>query len=420
MHPTSFAPFLAAVLIFFLLLDWYAYQGIKTISEGWQSTPWIYHGMRWGYWAVCLALPAVIIYLLFQLSSRPDLRPLLMTVSSMYMTLLITKVVFIVPLLGEDIARLGHGILSHFSSNGSDTPFVPERRKFISQMAIGVAAIPFTSFLYGILKGKYDYRVHRHTVYFPDLPEAFDGLTITQISDVHAGSFDNPEAVRRGIELINRQHSDVVVFTGDLVNSTSREFEPWKEMFGTIRAKTGKFSILGNHDYGDYASWPSQEAKQENLRELFQHHQHIGFRLLRNEAVMLEKDGQSIALLGVENWGKGFHQYGDLEAALRGVPQDAFKVLLSHDPTHWENQVKEHATPIHLTLSGHTHGMQMGVEIPGFRWSPIKYRYPRWAGLYSENERYLYINRGFGFLGFSGRVGILPEITVLELKRAVE
>ncbi len=415
MHPSSFAPFLAIVLLIFLLLDWYVFQGVKTLSADWQSTPWLYHGARWGYWTASLALPAAIIYLLFQLGARPDLRPLLMTVSSIYMTLLITKIVFALPLLGEDVARLSAGLFNRF--NGDPAPFLPERRKFVSQMAIGVAAIPFTSFLYGILKGKYDYRVHRHTLVFPDLPEAFDGLTITQISDVHAGSFDNPEAVRRGIELINRQQSDLVVFTGDLVNSVSREFEPWKEMFSTIQAKIGRFSVLGNHDYGDYTSWPSVEAKMDNLRELFQHHQDIGFRLLRNEAVTIEKDGQAISLLGVENWGKGFHQYGDLEAALRDTPTDAFKVLLSHDPTHWEYQVKTHPTPVHLTLSGHTHGMQVGVEIPGFRWSPIKYRYPRWAGLYTENDRYLYINRGFGFLGFSGRVGILPEITVLTLKR---
>lgn len=413
MHPSSFAPFLAVILLIFLLLDWYVFQGVKTLSADWQ--PLLYHGARWGFWTASLALPAAIVYLLFQLGARPDLRPLLMTLSSIYLTLLITKIVFALPLLGEDVARLGAGLFNRF--NGDSAPFLPERRKFISQMAIGVAAIPFTSFLYGILKGKYDYRVHRHTVVFPDLPEAFDGLTITQISDVHAGSFDNPEAVRRGIELINRQESDLVVFTGDLVNSVSREFEPWKEMFSTIQAKIGRFSVLGNHDYGDYTSWPSLEAKQENLRELFQHHQDIGFRLLRNEAVTIEKDGQAISLLGVENWGKGFHQYGDLEAALRSAPTDAFKVLLSHDPTHWEYQVKNHPTPVHLTLSGHTHGMQVGVEIPGFRWSPIKYRYPRWAGLYSENARYLYINRGFGFLGFSGRVGILPEITVLTLKK---
>lgn len=414
MHPSSFAPFLAVILLIFLLLDWYVFQGVKTLSADWQ--PLLYQGARWGYWTASLALPAAIVYLLFQLGARPDLRPLLMTLSSIYLTLLITKIVFALPLLGEDVARLGAGLFNRF--NGDTAPFLPERRKFVSQMAIGVAAIPFTSFLYGILKGKYDYRVHRHTLVFPDLPEAFDGLTITQISDVHAGSFDNPEAVRRGIELINRQESDLVVFTGDLVNSVSREFEPWKEMFSTIQAKIGRFSVLGNHDYGDYTSWPSLEAKQENLRELFQHHQDIGFRLLRNEAVTIEKAGQSISLLGVENWGKGFHQYGDLEAALRNTPTDAFKVLLSHDPTHWEYQVKNHPTPIHLTLSGHTHGMQVGVEIPGFRWSPIKYRYPRWAGLYSENERHLYINRGFGFLGFSGRVGILPEITVLELRSA--
>jgi predicted MPP superfamily phosphohydrolase len=255
-------------------------------------------------------------------------------------------------------------------------------------------------------------------VYFKDLPSAFDGFTITQLSDIHSGSFRDPEAVRRGVELVNAQRSDLFVFTGDLVNSLAAEFEPWISVFRQIEAPFGTYSILGNHDYGDYHQWDDEQDKQRNFEALKAHHATVGFRLLLDEHVTLEKDGEQIALLGVENWGLGFGQRGDLQKALKGLPAESFKVLLSHDPTHWDHQVKADPNPIQLTLSGHTHGMQVGVEIPGFRWSPVKYRYPKWAGLYEEAGRYLYINRGFGYLGFHGRVGIWPEITVLELRRA--
>jgi uncharacterized protein len=416
MHPSTFAPVLGILFALLLLLDWYAFQGIKTLTSGWENNPWLLHSTRWGYWLVSLALPVLIIFWMRQLGEKPEIRTMMMTAASLYLTVLITKLVFVVPLFGEDVVRVAQGTLRWFAGP-ADVDYMPDRRKFVSQLAIGIAAIPFTSFLYGIVKGKYDYRVHRHVLHFPDLPETFNGFTITQISDVHAGSFDNVAAVERGIRLINAQESDLFVFTGDLVNNTSAEFEPWKEAFSAIRAPYGQFSVLGNHDYGDYASWPSPEAKAENLRHLHRLQTEAGFRLLLDEHTIIEKDGQQIALVGIQNWGKGFAQYGDLGKALRGVDPDAFKILLSHDPTHWEHQVKEHPQHIHLTLAGHTHGMQMGVEIPGFKWSPIKYRYPKWAGMYRENGRHLHINRGFGFLGFSGRVGILPEITVIELRK---
>jgi hypothetical protein len=268
-----------------------------------------------------------------------------------------------------------------------------------------------------MMKGKYDYTVHRHTLFFKDLPDAFDGLTITQLSDIHAGSFDNPEAVKRGVALANAQKSDLFFFTGDLVNNEASEIEPYLDIFKTLHAPLGKFSILGNHDYGDYKWWASQTEKADNFALLKTHHKTLGFKLLLDENLEIERNGQKLTLIGVENWGHGFAQYGDLAQAMRGVSQDSFKILLSHDPTHWEKQVKTLDSHVHLTLSGHTHGAQMGVEIKGFKWSPIKYRYPKWAGVYEENGRYLHINRGFGFLGFSGRVGIAPEITVLELRK---
>ncbi len=402
---------IAAVLALFFLLDWYAFQGVKTLTANHQWR----RGIHWAYWLVSAGLPITLIASLVVMGR---MNPLSAAAGSIFITLLITKLVFIIVLLGGDVWRVAEGLLSRIGES-SDAPvgFLPERRKFVGQLALGIAAIPFASFLYGITKGKYNYKVHRHTLFFEDLPEAFDGFTITQISDVHSGSFDNAGAVRRGIELVNAQGSDLFVFTGDLVNNNAAEFEPWIDIFTKIRTPFGQYSILGNHDYGDYSSWPSEAAKRTNFNSLKQHHSTTGFRLLLDENVTIEKEGQQIALLGVENWGLGFGKRGDLNKALRGLPDDAFKILLSHDPSHWDAEVKQHPAHVHLTLSGHTHGMQMGVEVPGLKWSPIKYRYPRWAGLYEENGKYINVNRGFGFLGFSGRVGIWPEITVLELRR---
>ena len=280
-----------------------------------------------------------------------------------------------------------------------------------------VAAFPLSGLLYGMFKGKYDYRVHRQTLHFTDLPEAFDGFTITQISDIHSGSFDNKAAVQRGIDLAKAQKSDLFVFTGDLVNNAAWEIEPYLADFGQLKAPYGQFSILGNHDYGDYIQWDSEAEKAANHDKLKEHHRTLGYSLMLNENATIEKNDQKIALIGVENWGKDFIKRGDLDEALKGVDKDAFKILLSHDPTHWEEKVRYHPTTVHLTLAGHTHGAQFGVETAGFRWSPVQYKYLNWAGLINEKNRYLYVNRGFGFLAFSGRLGIWPEITVITLKK---
>ncbi|WP_238989278.1 metallophosphoesterase [Mucilaginibacter terrigena] len=327
---------------------------------------------------------------------------------------------FVIVLSLGDLGRFLYGIV-HAVTTDSKTgeAFFPSRRKFITEIAILIAAIPFTSFFYAMLRGKYDYKVHRQTIYFDDLPDAFDGFTITQLSDIHSGSFDNVKAMQRGIDLAKAQKSDLFVFTGDLVNNAAWEIEQYIDRFGAIKAPYGQFSILGNHDYGDYIHWDTEQEKRANLARLKQHHADLGYRLLLNENVVLEKGGQKISLIGVENWGEGFIQLGDIDKALKGVDKGAFKLLLSHDPTHWQKIVRHHPTHVHLTLAGHTHGAQFGVEAAGLKWSPVKYRYPDWAGLAKHDNRYLYINRGFGFLAFSGRLGIWPEITVLTLKKKV-
>ena len=339
---------------------------------------------------------------------------------SIFLGLLITKIVVIIILFLGDVGQFIYNLVNKIRPDNEliSNTIINGRRKFISEIAFMVAAIPLGGTIYAMLKGKYDYKVHRQTIYFDDLPIVFDGFTITQLSDIHSGSFDNTTAMQRGIDLAKAQKSDLFVFTGDLVNNFAWEIEPYIDRFKEIKAPFGQFSILGNHDYGDYAEWPNEIEKTANLEKLKQHHKSLAYRLLLDENITLEKNGQKISLIGVQNWGNGFKQLGNLEKALNGVDKDAFKILLSHDPTHWEEKVKNHPVKVHLTLSGHTHGAQFGIEIPGFKWSPVKYRYPDWAGLANENGRYLYINRGFGFLGFSGRLGIWPEITVLTVKKA--
>jgi predicted MPP superfamily phosphohydrolase len=332
------------------------------------------------------------------------------------LTFSIPKLVVILVLFGEDMYRGVFKLISAISS-GETTPLAG-RRNFISQIALGLAAIPFASFIYGIVQGKYNYKVLKYQLTFKDLPAAFDGFTITQISDIHSGSFTNKEKIKYGVDLINQQKSDIMLFTGDIVNNKADEMDNWMDVFDKLEAKQGKYSILGNHDYGDYMDWDNPQDKKDNFQKVKDIHQKIGFDLLLDEHRYLEKNGQKIALLGVENWGKGFNQAGDLQRAAAAVDQEDFKILMSHDPSHWEEKVKKDPFNYQLTLSGHTHGLQMGIEIPGwFKWSPSKYVYKQWAGLYEEAGRFINVNRGFGYHAFPGRVGIWPEITVIELKK---
>ena len=314
--------------------------------------------------------------------------------------------IFALPvLLLEDITRLFRNF--------------PPHSIWVSELAAGIAAFVFVSLLYGMTGGRHRYKVHRIALKFPDLPKAFDGFTITQLSDIHAGSFNSKKGVEKGVSLVNKQNSDMILFTGDLVNNVATEMDPWIETFAKLKAPFGKYSVLGNHDYGDYTRWESEAAQAANLVLLKKVHKEIGFKLLLNNAVQIKKDNDAIALIGVENWGKGgFHKYGSLTKAAANVADDEFKILMSHDPSHWEAKTLEHAKHINLALAGHTHGMQFGIELFGFQWSPVKYVYPQWAGLYEKDGKYLYVNRGFGFLGFKGRLGIWPEITVITLKKA--
>jgi len=403
----------------FIIIDIYAYQAFRTAFR-FKLTPWV-------YWGLTVALVVLLIYSIFQINQTGSRS------SSSYMYVFGVMILLYVPkiavaffLLAEDLFRVFHAgwtwalnMLPTSEANLKDEiTYFPERRKFISQLAIGAAAIPFFSILYGMTKGKYNFRVIRQTLTFDDLPEEFDGFTIAQLSDIHSGSFDNRKMVEYGVDLVNEQNPDLILFTGDIVNNTADELEPWVDTFAQLKAANGKLSILGNHDYGDYVGWDSPESKRENLEHLFGLHKKIGFDLLRNEHRTIERNGKKLYIAGVENWGlPPFPQYGDLEKSTREIPDDGFTVLMSHDPSHYDAEVKKWNKKIHLTLSGHTHGMQFGIEIPGFRWSPVKYRYPKWAGLYEEAGRFLYVNRGFGYLAFPGRVGIWPEVTMITLRK---
>lgn len=318
---------------------------------------------------------------------------------------------FVLSLVGE-IYPLGFKLFS------SEKSFSSDRRDFLGKVVGGVALLPFASMLYGVVKGRFDFKVHKVELKFKDLPEAFDGFKIAQISDVHSGSFDSDFVVRKGLGILQKQNPDMILFTGDLVNNYEHEIKPYIHHFKSLEAPYGKYSVLGNHDYGWHGRWDSKIDMADNLVKLKGHHQAMGFDLLNNENRSITKNGQSIKLLGVENWGNPpFPQYGDLDKSLENVQQDDFSILMSHDPDHWESKTLPHQQHIHLTLAGHTHGMQFGVEIPGLKWSPVKYKYPRWAGLYKEQEQFLYVNRGFGYIGYPGRFGIWPEITMIELKK---
>ena len=337
---------------------------------------------------------------------------------------LVPKLLLTFILFGEDVFRVIKGIIVYFMGDNDEGKFLPERRKFVSQMALGIASIPFISLLYGMTVGKYNFKVIKQTLFFADLPDSFEGTTITQISDIHSGSFDNPEKIEYAIDLINEQNSDLVLFTGDIVNTHAHEMAPWIETFKKIHNPSlGKFSILGNHDYGDYFDWKEDDiSRKANFEAIKNLHQQIDFKLLLNENVSIKKGADELKLIGVENIAARIRmnkeQYGDLSLASKGVNKDDFKILMSHDPSHWDSEVQHHDNHYHLTLSGHTHGFQFGIEIPGWiKWSPVQYVYKQWAGLYENAGKFIYVNRGFGFHAYPGRVGIMPEITVIELKK---
>ncbi len=403
------------LFILFLIIaivEIYAFQAVKTIIKN----KWI----LFLYVLISLGIIAFIFYQFSKFDRSVGQTAMSMFTLGLLLLMFIPKSILSTIMLLEDVFRLIIGTKNYFSNYSNDVSFLPERRKFISQIALTIAAIPFTSILYGVTRGKYNYKVITQQIFFPDLPNAFDGFKITQISDIHSGSFDNPEKIEYAVDLINKQESNLLLFTGDIVNTHAKEMLPWITTFKRIRKHShGKFSVLGNHDYGEYLDWKGDDnAKAENFENIKNLHQKIDFNLMLNQHQFIEKDNQKIALVGVENWGIHFGKKGDLQKASEGLSKEDFKIVMSHDPSHWDGEINTHENNYHLTLSGHTHGLQFGIEIPGwFKWSPAQFVYKQWAGLYENAGKYIYVNRGFGFHAYPGRVGIMPEITVIELKK---
>ncbi len=397
--------------IFFILIilgfNWYSSLAIKTITKN----PCFYYGYLTLNLIIIINFVAQII--LKNFSSYFFYSLGLVLVISFFQ---ISITLF---LLLEDFIRLPVWIYNLFNKGSENAiSFIPQRRLFISQLSILLASIPASALLIGMIRGKYNYKVIKHQLSFERLPVDFHGFKIIHISDFHCGSFDNKKKFSYGIDLINQQNADIILFTGDMVNNIADEILPWKELISSLKAPYGKYAVLGNHDYGDYTVWDKQVDKINNFKKLIALENEMGFTVLNNRNEKIKIKDSSIDLLGVENWGSGFKQKGNLDMALGGTKPEDFKILMSHDPTHWQEKVLVHQQKIDLTLSGHTHGMQFGIEIPGIiKWSPAKYRYKHWAGIYQEFDQLINVNRGFGFLAYPGRVGIYPEITCITLQK---
>ncbi len=416
----------ARIVFFFiilLLIDLYAFQAFRLATRGYSRT-----AIRWIqiiYWFVSCFCYGLIVFT--QLSDWHSWNIYFRTYSIAVLIILIpSKIILVLFILVDDLVRLLRWLYIKISSWVKKPEPIETIRKaktlsrsdFIIKTGLLIGSIPFFSMIYGMVFNPYNYKVRKLRLILPDLPGSFDGFRIVQVSDIHTGSFLSPEPLTRAVNIINEQKPDVVFFTGDLVNYRHEEVLQYMEILKKIEARNGVMSIFGNHDYGDYLKWGNIEAKENEINELRKIHSQLGWNLLWDEHIYIEQNGEKIAVIGVQNCGSHvFSNYGSLEKATNNINYCPVNILLSHDPSHWGREVTNKYPNINLTLSGHTHGMQFGVEIPGFKWSPIQYIYKEWAGLYQEKNQYLYVNRGLGFIGYPGRVGILPEITVIELKK---
>jgi hypothetical protein len=412
------SPFWWVFIGFMVLIDFYVFQALKVIthSAGGKTRLIIFIA----YWLISVAAVVMLIilpYLHFEHQARVIKNTLFACIAGLFFAKMIASAIFLIDDIRRGVQWIA-GKVFFFNTEGERLQSGEKisRSLFLSWAGMLLGGGLFGSLLYGF-GNKYRYQLRRLQMVFENVPASFKGLKIVHISDIHSGSFTDAEAVSGGVQKIMDEKPDLILFTGDLVNNKADEMNDYMEMFSRLKAPMGIYSTLGNHDYGDYVQWESAEEKNANLEKLKQVHADLGWRLLMNENVELEKNGEKIHILGIENWSAKarFPKYGDLRKAYAGAAKDSFKILMSHDPSHWDAEVIKDYPDIGLMLAGHTHGMQFGVEIPGFKWSPVQYVYKQWAGLYQQGHQKLYVNRGFGFIGYPGRVGILPEITVIEL-----
>lgn len=404
-------------IVFFLVVDMYLFQAVLSVSQD-MSPAWK-KVIRYGFWVPTVLCVAALSWWMFSDPYRitSGMRNWILT--GLFATYF-SKTFGILFVFADDLQRGIRWIAGLFSGGGGESlggKSIP-RSEFLTKAAVIATAIPFGTMAYGIISGAHDYRVRRVKVKLPNLPAAFDGVRIAHISDIHAGSFYNKTAVQGGVEMLMKEKPDLIFFTGDLVNNQASEMKGYVNVFDKLKAPLGVFSVTGNHDYGDYHDWSSQAEKRKNFQDLIQVHKQMGYRLLMNENHIVRVGNDQLAILGNENWGgRGFTKYGKLAQAFSGTEEAPVKLLLSHDPSHWDAQVRPEFPEVNLMFSGHTHGFQFGVELGDIKWSPSQYAYKQWSGLYQDGGQYLYVNRGFGYLGYPGRIGMPPELTIVELKR---
>lgn len=405
-------------VLLLLTIDYYFFQGVLAASKNW--TPLWKGIIRYGFWIPTVLSIMALLWWTFDDPYRYSANFRNWIITGIVATYF-SKIVGILFLFVDDLQRGIRWAMSLFqkSSPANSAGEVITRSEFLSKTALIAASVPLGAFAYGIISGAHDYRIRKVAIKLPNLPKAFDGIKIAQLSDIHSGSFWNKTAVKGGVEMVLNEKPDAIFFTGDLVNNESSEVKEYMDVFNKLRAPLGVFSITGNHDYGDYKSWASKEAKQQNFNDLITAHKELGFDLLLNDKRFLEIGGEKLAILGIENWGTRFSKHGQLDKAYLGTEEVPVKLLLSHDPTHWDAQVRPTYKDIDVMFAGHTHGAQFGVNIGDFTWTPVQHVYKQWGGLYQVDNQYLYVNRGFGYLGYPGRVGMPPEITIFELKRGV-
>jgi len=403
---------LLALLALLLFLDVYSYQAVRSWVSPYSAR--VRKGIKAGFWLISAVAFAFLLLNVFEVTDQWGKTAKTAVRVSLFLVW-ICKLPIVLLLGIDDLRRGVTWLLNRFSPVKERDV---SRSRFLAKAALIAGGVPLATLTYGVVRNAYRYRRFAADVPVKDLPAGLEGLRIVQISDMHSGSWTRSEPLKEAVRMINAENADLVCFTGDLVNNEATEMLPYVDIFKEVRGKHGVFSVLGNHDYGDYHDWPDQAAKEANMELLYQTHADLGWQLLRDENRILDINGHKLGVLGVENWGAAFRfpKKGDLVKATAGTDECDCKILLSHDPTHWDEKVRPGYPDIDLTLSGHTHGFQFGIEIPGFRWSPAQYIYKQWAGLYREGSQSLYVNRGLGFLGYPGRVGILPEVTVLTLR----